>query len=1036
MLRVINVRKLERCVIALINVCLLVFLPLSLPSKGFERSHQSLSASNSLHHLLKHKTTETEVLEVGKTFTSEINGEQERKYKISLTAGQFASITLKQIGVDVVVSLHLQQGELVSTFDEESRASGEESVQFVAEQAGDVWLSVRATSLSAPNGQFEIRVGEIRTATESERALDKARRLEQTAKQSLDAGKYDDVRLSLENALALSRGVLGREHSFVARLESQLGSYYFKLRDFSSANSLLDHALKVSEKSLGPEHSQTIDLMRALGLLNLWVNDRVNGAPLLQRAVDLSEKAFGPEHYMLAKCLRDVAWATSDRKKQEESLQRALLIAQKTVGPEHELVADIVDRLGILTSYRQDFQKAEQMVLRAQAIYQKLLGSEHLSFAGSFFSIGFLAHRQGQYEKAETYYRKAIEYEERVLGRDHDGVANTLNNLAVIYHSQGNYAKSLEMHLKVLRMAEKFRGPYARLTTNSLNGIAVSYAAQGNPTEAIRFRTRFEQAIEHEIELTLSVGSEREKFAYLQSLSGLKDRAISLNVKLAPNDQEATALAALCLLSRKGRLLDAMSETFASLRQRATSTEQSMFDQYNATTSQLARLVLDGPQKATQNEYHQKVRELEERKERLETEISRRSAEFRAAKQRVTVAAVRAAIPVDTALIEFAIYRPYDPVLGASSKAYGEPRYIAYLIRQNGELRWHDLGSAKVINDLVANLRKALSNPSSNDVRVQARAVDQAVMRPLRNLVGDARHLLISPDGQLNLVPFESLIDENGRYLVQRYSFGYLTSGRDLLRLQVGRKDQGKLVVFADPSFGKRQLEQSNAAAEPQRSVTSANSLSEVYFSPVNGTALEADAILTLFPDTKLLSGTNATEAEIKALHAPRILHVATHGFFLQDADGTADSTDKSVNPMVRSGLALAGANRRDSNNDGIFTALEASGLDLWGTKLVVLSACDTGVGEIRNGEGVYGLRRAFLLAGSESLVTSLWPASDYVTRQLMTNYYKNLKQGLGRGESLRQVQLDMLKRDANVHPFYWANFIQYGEWANLSGKR
>ena len=117
-------------------------------------------------------------------------------------------------------------------------------------------------------------------------------------------------------------------------------------------------------------------------------------------------------------------------------------------------------------------------------------------------------------------------------------------------------------------------------------------------------------------------------------------------------------------------------------------------------------------------------------------------------------------------------------------------------------------------------------------------------------------------------------------------------------------------------------------------------------------------------------------------------------------------------------------------------TALEASGLNLWGTRLVVLSACGTGLGEVRNGDGVYGLRRAFVLAGTESLVISMWPVSDYVTRELMTNYYKNLKQGLGRGESLRRVQLEMLKRPNRRHPFYWASFIQSGEWANLDGKR
>jgi CHAT domain-containing protein len=142
----------------------------------------------------------------------------------------------------------------------------------------------------------------------------------------------------------------------------------------------------------------------------------------------------------------------------------------------------------------------------------------------------------------------------------------------------------------------------------------------------------------------------------------------------------------------------------------------------------------------------------------------------------------------------------------------------------------------------------------------------------------------------------------------------------------------------------------------------------------------------------------------------------------------------------LRSGLALSGANLAPTEGggagqEGILTALEASNLDLWGTKLVTLSACDTAIGEVRNGEGVYGLRRAFFLAGAESLVMSLWPVNDYVTRELMTDYYAGLTRGLGRGDALRQAELAMLARKGRQHPFYWASFIQAGQWSPLGGR-
>jgi CHAT domain-containing protein len=227
--------------------------------------------------------------------------------------------------------------------------------------------------------------------------------------------------------------------------------------------------------------------------------------------------------------------------------------------------------------------------------------------------------------------------------------------------------------------------------------------------------------------------------------------------------------------------------------------------------------------------------------------------------------------------------------------------------------------------------------------------------------------------------------------------------------------------------------------------VTTGKDLSDIFFAPLAGSAIEARNIRAIFPNAKLLTGEAASVSSLRELKAPEILHLATHGYFLEDKEGQGQPNQRGAgyqaagadNPLIRSGLAFAGANERNVEiDDGLLTAMEASGLNLWGTKLVVLSACDTGLGEIRNGEGVYGLRRSFVIAGAESLVMSLWPVSDMVTRELMTNYYKNLKGGMGRGEALRHVKLAMIKRPTRRHPFYWASFIQSGEWANLDGKR
>src|SRR5262249_5771065 len=183
---------------------------------------------------------------------------------------------------------------------------------------------------------------------------------------------------------------------------------------------------------------------------------------------------------------------------------------------------------------------------------------------------------------------------------------------------------------------------------------------------------------------------------------------------------------------------------------------------------------------------------------------SLRSAEFRAQSLPVALAAVQSAIPADAALIEFASYRPFNAKAIKDDDAYGQPCYVAYVMRRQGEIQWKQLGEVKIIDRAIIALRAALRSRKRGDVKELARAVDQKVFQPFRPLVGESAQLLISPDGMLSLVPFAALVDERGRYAVERYSISYLASGRDLLRLQVARESQSGPLVVAAPDFGSR----------------------------------------------------------------------------------------------------------------------------------------------------------------------------------------------------------------------------------------
>ncbi|MCA2560490.1 CHAT domain-containing protein, partial [Microcystis sp. M40BS1] len=310
------------------------------------------------------------------------------------------------------------------------------------------------------------------------------------------------------------------------------------------------------------------------------------------------------------------------------------------------------------------------------------------------------------------------------------------------------------------------------------------------------------------------------------------------------------------------------------------------------------------------------------------------------------------------------------------------------------------------------------------------RQLDEILMQPIRQLLGNTKTILLSPDAALNLIPFEALVDENNQYLVENYHITYLTSGRDLLRLKDKFASQQSPLIVADPFYGK---------AGEKVALTRSIDLSEFTFPGLPGTEEEAKAIKNILPQATVLTGSQATENAVKQAKKPNILHIATHGFFKPERNpGERNSPlqgERNVveNPLLRSGLVLAGVTiGQSAGDDGVLTALETTNLNLVGTKLVVLSACDTGKGDIKIGQGVYGLRRALVIAGSESQLISLWKVSDDATKDLMVAYYGRLQKGEGRSEALRQIQLGMLKGEKQKHPFYWASFIPSGDATSM----
>ncbi|HEX6280574.1 MAG TPA: CHAT domain-containing tetratricopeptide repeat protein [Pyrinomonadaceae bacterium] len=1066
-----------------------------------------------------------ESIELNASVRRELGVGEIHLYKLALTEGSFADLSLIQDGVEVVVGITDPAGKPVIEFEAPKSKGATQPIAFVAETSGVHVLSIRHRTKDAQAGQYEIKWGVLRSSTAADRASFESMRLFLEARTLNLGGKYDEAFAKAQGSLQAADAVGAHTDerkaeilNLVADIYSNKGEYlkareYFNLslaayekmhgpeshfvavilnnlarnhritNEFDTAEKMYLRALAIDEKYFGPEHTEIAELLNNLGFLYYTMGEYSRVEPIYQRSLAIREKAAGQDSMDVATVTNNLALlhrARGDYPKAIEYLQRSLANARKNLAEGHPTIALMSSNLGAVSTEMGDFEQAESYFNESLAIREKRLGPEHPDLANTLNNLGSLHEQRGDLERAEAYYKRALAIRQKAFAADHAMVGQSLGNLGLFYSQKGDHAKAEPLLVRALDIYEKklgkehqsVAGALANLgllylntgrydlaepllqrslqiyessvgathpvTARPISTLARLYAAKNDSTKALAYQERYLAIRNHNLDLNLFTGSERQKLAYTATLADDIDSMVSMHATLSPRDPKAKEMAFSLILNRKGRTLDAIAAANSALRRRSDPIDVKLLDQLSDLRTRLAVLTLRGLASDSPEEYRKKLRSLEDSREKLEDEISRRSGLLVSKGEPLSSAAVRPLIPENAALVEFVAYTPQN--LAAKPEDPSVARYGVYVLRRTGDIEWKDLGDAPAIDAAAAKLRAALRDPGRKDVRQLGRELDSKLLAPVRAMVGDADHLLISPDGELNLLAFDALVDGQDRYLPENYLVTYLTSGRDLARRTVERQTTTP-IIFADPDFGVPTdpiAASATRVAAKRQSITVTRDLTGTYFAPLRGTAAEADAIKRLMPEATVLTAMKASEQELKSVAAPRILHIATHGFFLADPEvkrsgSKPDPTAFTVSPLLRGGLAFVGANtRRSDPEDGLLTGLEASGLDLLGTKLVVLSACDTGVGEVRIGEGVFGLRRSFTLAGAEALVMSLWPVSDQVTRELMVSYYRNLGQGLGRGEALRQAKLAMLRRPARRHPFYWASFIQAGNWTPI----
>jgi len=738
--------------------------------------------------------------------------------------------------------------------------------------------------------------------------------------------------------------------------------------------------------------------------------------------------------------------------------QQAFVIFEATLEPNHPTIATSLNNLAAL--YKAQGQRSEAITALEQAlqILEANLGQNDATLAIPLSNLAAVYEDQGDFQRAEPLYQRSLDLLQSQWGDSHPNTLVTANNLARLAYNQGNYRTSSERYRSLLSRTRQSLGDrHPDLAVYLKNSAEVSLALGDFGTTLVRLEEVL--ALEEQnLQINLAALTERQRRNYLATLNTTVSLALTLNFQHQPDSAGATELGLTALLQRKGRILDATSLSLQRLRQNLTPEDQRQFDRLNQLRADLASLLQQGQGDRPPADYQAQIASLEQDIQVQEKDLAEKSAAFAQETVDITLEAIQRRIPADAVLLEFFRYQP-DVVTAPQGQRSAPARYGVYVVPPQGQAIGIDLGEATALEQRLALARERFRDPSQGPQQVRAigRVLYESLIAPIAPYLDQTQSLLISPDADLNLLPFAALQDSEGQYLIQRYELTYLSSGRDLLRLFPDRpisvQSTGP-VILANPTYDLPENPANAAGATtvpdfapdsaldfaPDRPSPATRSLdfTAIVWSPLPGTAEEAIALQALLPQAALFTEDYATETEVKALKNPEILHLATHGFFLPAEVGSLGAgaqPETGENPLLRSGLVFAGVNQLVSgDDDGVLTALEVTGLDLRGTELVVLSACETGLGDISSGEGVYGLRRAFTLTGAASQVMTLWSVSDEVTRDLMTSYYRALLQeDQGRSGALRQAQLQILQDPNTAHPFYWAAFIAAGNWQPLT---
>jgi CHAT domain-containing protein len=733
----------------------------------------------------------------------------------------------------------------------------------------------------------------------------------------------------------------------------------------------------------------------------------------------LDDFRYGDHHYsyqylMLLQDLAFVYGEMGSLKKCSSMLTEAVDIAKEILEPEDAAINELRENLVVSYIKGSDTAKAKPLI-------EQLEREKDLSKSNNAIELEKYASFELQlerYDRGESLYLRAKDILKAEKGEYDLDYALCLSNLATLYRHTGRFNLAEPLYNEVVRIRKTELGSFHPKVSQALVRQALTCAAINQPEKALQCMHEIAEIDSIFIDQAFSITSDRDKLSALRSVSNNMSVYFSIVKNFFASDKVELSKCFESLQKKKNIIIEALRiQRQISLSGQFPETEE-IFLELSELNRNIAAAVMQGShQFDSKTAFEQLLKKAMNKKNSLEAKLSRAlpkqllGSHF----EEFNAESIAGKLPGNCILIE--IVRHHQMQFNANvSKGETESiqEYFMFVVKKQdgGDVKeLISLGNADSLDTLINDLRHLVVNQESGYIS-KLSELSSRIVPVILPIIKESTRLIIAPDGNFCFLPFEMLLIGPEYYLIDDFEISYVGVGRDILKFGRTNNNRNAPIVMADPDYFYSEGSVDGDIGQQRQNI----------FLPLAGSKKEGQTISALL-GVPLISGKEVTKKVFTDLISPSILHISTHGFFQNLA--SIEDQDSIENPLLKAGLALTGANMVSDKQLGVLTADEVTSLSLDETKMAVLSACDTGVGEVADGAGVYGLQYAFKLAGAERLVMSLWKAHDEVTNKLMEIFYRKITDGEEISAALRAAKL--IIKSESPEPIYWAPFILHG---------